>query len=101
MKELTLFVQPWLGARLSCLLTGLLFEVRFDVVKEILDDGILNSERRVTKAIEEVQKAKKRHLKLTVMESDFLKFARAHPILVTARHGYMIPNANDSESDTN
>ena len=59
MKELTQFVQPWLGARLTCLLTGLLFEVRFSVVKEILDDGILNSERRVTKAIEEVQKAKK------------------------------------------
>ena len=83
------------------MITGLLFEVRFDVVKEILDDGILNSERRVMKAIEEVERAKKRHQKLIVMERDFLKNARAHPMTVVTRHGYVIPDATDSESDTN
>ena len=58
-RDLILFIQPYLGARLSSLLTGLLLEVRYSVVGEILEDGILNSERRVMKAVEEVEKAKK------------------------------------------
>lgn len=99
-KELTQLVQPWLGARLSTLLTGLLFEVRYNVVKETLEDGLLDSERRVMKAIEEVQKAKKKHQKLKAMEDDFLKFAKSHAETVATRHGYMIPDADDSESDT-
>ena len=83
------------------MITGLLFEVRFDVVKEILDDGILNSERRVMKAIEEVEKAKNRHQKLKQMKRDFIKFAKSHEDLVATRHGYVIPDSDDSESDTN
>ena len=99
-RDLIQFVQSWLGARLSSLLTGLLLEVRFGVVKEILDDGHLDSERRVSRAIEDVQKAKNRYLKLQEMEKDFLKFARAHPDSVTTRFGYVIPDADDSESDS-
>jgi phage terminase Nu1 subunit (DNA packaging protein) len=100
-RDLVEFVQQWLGARLTTLLSGLLFEVRFGVVKEILDDGLLNSERRVAKAIEEVQKAKNRHEKLKVMKKDFLKFARSHPDMVVTRFGYVIPDASDSEDDSN
>jgi hypothetical protein len=100
-RDLILFVQQWLGARLTTLLTGLLFDVRYAVVKETLDDGLLNSERRVSKAIEEVQKAKKRHEKLKVMKKDFLKFAKDHPATVVTRHCYVIPGPSDSDSDSN
>jgi hypothetical protein len=63
-KDLFQFVQHFLGARLSNLLTGLLFEVRFSVVKDTLEDGILDSNKRLKKTIDEIQKAKKRHISL-------------------------------------
>ena len=78
-RELAQFTQSYLGARLS---------------------SCLDLKRRVTRAIEDVKKAKKRHLKFDAMTHDFLKFARGHPEAVSTRFGNVIPDADDSESDS-
>ena len=61
--------QSWLGQRLSKLLVGLLFEVRFSVVAEMLDDGIFDSGKRVAKAIAGANQKKRRDPELQKMEA--------------------------------
>ena len=50
------FIQNELGNRLQALLRGLLFEVRFEVITQVLNDGILDNNERVAKAIRSVGK---------------------------------------------
>ena len=58
-------IQNELGNRLYGLLRALLFEVRFDVIKETLDGGILDSPERVAKSL--------RHVGKKIKESNFVE----------------------------
>ena len=53
-QEGLIFIQNELGNRLQSLLRGLLFEVRFEAITKILDEGILDDADRVGKAIRAV-----------------------------------------------
>ena len=54
--ELLDYVSAQLGARIYQLLKALLFEVRFSIVQDTLDDGILANPDRVSKAFKDVER---------------------------------------------
>ena len=54
--DLTTHIAGQVGNRLYALLHGLLFEVRFKVVMDTLEDGILDDATRVSMALKEVTK---------------------------------------------
>ena len=58
-------VQNELGNRLYGLIRALMFEVRFEVIKETLDGGILDSPERVAKSI--------RHARKRIRDSNFIQ----------------------------
>ena len=87
-RDLVYFIQPWLGARLNSLLMGLLFEVRPGAATELLEDSLFDSNKRVARAIKDLDSAKTRHLRLQKMELDFLTYAETHKELVKGLYGY-------------
>ena len=49
-----LFIQNELGNRHQSLLRGLLFEVRFEAITRVLEEGILDDSERVAKSVRAV-----------------------------------------------
>ena len=67
---------------------GLLFEVRPGAATELLEDSLFDSNKRVARAIKDLDSAKTRHLRLQKMELDFLTYAETHKELVKGLYGY-------------
>jgi len=68
-QDVLLHLSSQLGARLYNLLRGLLFEVRFSIVRELLEDGILDNGQRICKAIKDVSQK----MKTSKFLEDFLR----------------------------
>jgi hypothetical protein len=57
--ELLDYLSGQFGARIYHLLKGLLFDVRYSIVQDILDDGVLANPERVAKSLKDVQRKRK------------------------------------------
>jgi predicted transcriptional regulator YheO len=53
-QDTLVHLSSQLGARIYNLLKGLLFDVKFSIVRELLEDGILDNGQRICKAIKDV-----------------------------------------------
>ena len=96
-KEVVYYITPWVGQRLSSLLMGLLFEVKWKAVGAALADGVLDSEKKVARAISEVESGMAQHPKLQKIVDEFLEKAALNPAAAMSKWKYDVAEREDAQ----